>query len=96
LSYSWLFQIPCLLVGNKVDLSEKRQVSKEQGEQLAGALKCRFIETSISEPGVYRLTNSLLGAKTKLNVENAFMQLAEMVVARAAAKVFPPSRRPGN
>jgi small GTP-binding protein len=63
--------IPCLLVGNKVDLAEKRQVSKEQGEQLAGALRCRFIETS---------------AKTKLNVENAFMQLAEMVVARAAAK----------
>jgi len=63
--------IPCLLVGNKVDLAEKRQVTTQQGEQLASGLKCQFIETS---------------AKTKLNVENAFMQLAEMVVKRAAAK----------
>lgn len=35
-----------MLVGNKTDLSEKRQVSMEEGERKAKELNVMFIETS--------------------------------------------------
>lgn len=35
-----------MLVGNKTDLSEKRQVSTEEGERKAKELNVMFIETS--------------------------------------------------
>ncbi len=35
-----------MLVGNKTDLGEKRQVSTEEGEQKAKELNVMFIETS--------------------------------------------------
>ena len=35
-----------VLVGNKVDLSDKRVISKEQGMQLAKLHGCSFFETS--------------------------------------------------
>jgi Ras-related protein Rab-6A len=35
-----------MLVGNKTDLGEKRQVSSEEGEQKAKELNVMFIETS--------------------------------------------------
>jgi len=38
--------VPMVLVGNKCDLNEKRQVTKEQGEQLAKQLGVPFFETS--------------------------------------------------
>ena len=55
-------QIPFALIGNKMDLESERQVSKEEGEELAaeiGALV--FLETS---------------AKTGTGIENAFNQVA--------------------
>ncbi len=39
-------QIPIVIVGNKVDLADKRQISTEQGAKIAASLKCPFIETS--------------------------------------------------
>jgi GTPase SAR1 family protein len=50
-----------MLVGNKTDLTEKRQVSQEEGEQLAKDMGLHFIETS---------------AKTSFNVKNLFRKLA--------------------
>ena len=38
--------IKLMLVGNKIDLSDKRQVSTEEGQKLASELKIGFIETS--------------------------------------------------
>jgi len=35
-----------ILIGNKCDLEEKREVLKEQGEEKAKAFECAFLETS--------------------------------------------------
>ncbi|KAJ3405034.1 hypothetical protein HDU80_001988 [Chytriomyces hyalinus] len=49
--------ISIVLVGNKCDMAGEREVSTQEGLELANRLKCEFIETS---------------AKTKYNVESAF------------------------
>lgn len=46
--------IPAILVGNKIDLAEKRKVTPEEAEQKARNWSIRYIETS---------------AKTKHNVD---------------------------
>jgi len=46
--------IPLILVGNKCDMSSKREVEKAEGEAMAKTLGCEFLETS---------------AKTCINVE---------------------------
>lgn len=53
--------IPVILVGNKIDLKEKRQISTEEGQKLAKAFGCQFIETS---------------ARSRTNVDEAFELLA--------------------
>jgi len=58
--------VPFVLVGNKCDLDNARSITKEQGEQLAGELKCKFLETS---------------AKKRLNVNEAFNELVREVKA---------------
>jgi GTPase SAR1 family protein len=40
---------PCVLIGNKSDIEDKRMVSKEKGEELAKFLGCNFYETSAKE-----------------------------------------------
>lgn len=50
-----------MLLGNKCELNEKRQVTKERGEQLAVEYGIKFFETS---------------AKNSINVEEAFNTLA--------------------
>ena len=52
--------IPLVLVGNKCDLHEEREVSFAEGEQLAKSLNCPFHETS---------------AKQDTNVEVMFLSL---------------------
>ena len=47
--------VPMVLVGNKNDLEESRQVSRDQGQAMARQFNCAFLETS---------------AKKKNNVEN--------------------------
>ena len=39
-------QVTLIIVGNKIDLAEKRQVSTDDGKQLADELGCMFTETS--------------------------------------------------
>lgn len=56
-----------LLVGNKADLESKRQVTFEEGKELADSLGIKFIETS---------------ALSSNNVETAFITLATEIKSR--------------
>jgi small GTP-binding protein len=58
-------EIFLILVGNKIDLEEKRTVSTEQGKELANELGISYIETS---------------AKTGENINDAFKMLALQLV----------------
>ena len=58
-----LESIPVMLVGNKCDESESRQVQTSLGEQQAKQWKCNFMETS---------------AKTNHNVKELFQELLNM------------------
>lgn len=57
--------ISTVIVGNKVDLEERRQVPKETGEKLAARHAYLYIETS---------------AKTGHQVKKAFYELAEVLI----------------
>ena len=57
-----------LLIGNKCDLNEDRQVTTERGKQLAQEYNMQFFETS---------------AKADLNVQKAFIQIAHDILANA-------------
>ncbi|KAF9927581.1 GTP-binding protein [Linnemannia zychae] len=64
LNYTGTDWAPIVLVGNKTDLQGQRQVSREEGEELAAKWKCLSCETS---------------AKTKKNIERTFeLMLAEI------------------
>ncbi|CAJ0753981.1 21126_t:CDS:2 [Entrophospora sp. SA101] len=55
-------QVPLMLVGNKCDKITEREVSREEGMNMAKRLGCEFIESS---------------AKTCVNVERAFYTVKE-------------------
>jgi len=59
-----LDKVPAVLIGNKSDLENEREVSKEQGEELARELGCQFMETS---------------AKTAKNVTEAFHAMVRAI-----------------
>lgn len=46
LNYTGSDHVPAILVGNKSDLHMQRQVTEEEGKELAAKLKCGFVETS--------------------------------------------------
>jgi small GTP-binding protein len=62
--------VPLIVVGNKCDL-EDRQVSTEDGKQLAEKQGLIFLETS---------------AKTNLNIETAFQELSKKLIESDLAK----------
>jgi len=57
--------IPMILIGNKADLREQREVTTEQGEKLAEKYQVKFYETS---------------AKTKANIEESFFDLVRLIL----------------
>eukprot|EP01087_Luapelamoeba_hula_P009864 TRINITY_DN257_c0_g1_i1.p1 TRINITY_DN257_c0_g1~~TRINITY_DN257_c0_g1_i1.p1 ORF type:complete len:204 (-),score=29.37 TRINITY_DN257_c0_g1_i1:175-786(-) len=57
--------VPCILVGNKADMEDKRKIARNEAEGLAKKLQCRFIETS---------------AKQRKNVDEMFTQLVEEIL----------------
>uniref|UniRef100_A0A8C2QU53 small monomeric GTPase n=1 Tax=Capra hircus TaxID=9925 RepID=A0A8C2QU53_CAPHI len=61
-----------MILGNKCDVNDKRQVSKERGEKLALDYGIKFMETS---------------AKANINVENAFYTLARDIKAKMDKKL---------
>ncbi|CAF1312105.1 unnamed protein product [Rotaria sp. Silwood1] len=56
--------IPGILVGNKIDLDDKRKITFEEAEEKARSWSIRYIETS---------------AKTKHNVDKVFCELMRIV-----------------
>ena len=56
--------VPMVVVGNKCDLEEARQVAKSEGEITANSWNCPFFETS---------------AKTGVNVKEAFYQVVREI-----------------
>jgi Ras-related protein Rap-1A/Ras-related protein Rap-1B len=64
--------VPLVLVGNKVDLAEDRQVSTDAGEKRAKKYKnCSYIETS---------------AKLQINVREAFEMLVRKIHGKTPKK----------
>ncbi|XP_034468533.1 ras-related protein Rab-8A isoform X1 [Hippoglossus hippoglossus] len=61
-----------MVLGNKCDINDKRQVSKDRGEQLALEFGIKFMETS---------------AKANINVENAFLTLARDIKSKMDTKL---------
>ena len=61
-----------MILGNKCDIQDRRQVSKERGEKLAIEYNIKFMETS---------------AKSSLNVEEAFFNLAKDIKTKMEKKL---------
>ncbi|KAJ3444924.1 ras-like protein rasd [Anaeramoeba flamelloides] len=57
-------EVPMIIVGNKNDLENERQVSKVEGTDLARSFNCPFIESS---------------AKTRTNVDECFVNLVREI-----------------
>ena len=70
-----------ILVGNKCDLEDKRDVSKEQGEEMAEHYGIRFLETS---------------AKVSNNVEQAFTLMTREIKNRVAKPEPKPGVKPNE
>ncbi|XP_061426980.1 ras-related protein Rab-8A-like [Lethenteron reissneri] len=61
-----------MVLGNKCDMNDRRQVTKERGEKLAEDYNIQFMETS---------------AKASINVEEAFFTLAREIKAKMDKKM---------
>lgn len=59
-----------MLLGNKRDMTDRRVVSKERGEQIAINHQIRFLETS---------------AKANINIDKAFYDLAEAILDKVSS-----------
>lgn len=55
---------PVIVIGNKCDLESERQVSVQEGRDLAKQFQCKFLETS---------------AKLKINVDESFYSLVREI-----------------
>lgn len=64
-------QIPLILVGNKVDLEDRREVSSDEAQGLASSWGAAYLETS---------------AKTKFNVDKVYYDLLGRIQARKTAQ----------
>nr|XP_057930780.1 ras-related protein Rab-8B-like [Doryrhamphus excisus] len=60
-----------MILGNKCDMADRRQVSKDRGEKLAIDYGVKFLETS---------------AKTSLNVEEAFYSMGRDILHNLSSK----------
>ena len=82
-------KVVVILVGNKCDFEEKRQVSKEEGEQLAQELNLPFFECSAKEnKNINEAFNGLI-AKLIINyqnVEGKGVKLQQKIVGGTAKK----------
>ena len=66
---------PIILIGNKCDLKERRQVSEEEGKQKANNYKIDFMETSVKE---------------NINVDKAALAIINKVIEEQKDKLKKP------
>jgi len=59
--------VPVVLVGNKVDVYERREVSREEAEEFARSLGLTHVEAS---------------AKTSMHVDGCFISLSELMLQK--------------
>lgn len=64
--------VELMILGNKCDIADKRQVSKEKGEQLALQHSIKFMETS---------------AKANINIEESFTTLARDIKCKMEHRI---------
>ncbi|KAK3580505.1 hypothetical protein CHS0354_001103 [Potamilus streckersoni] len=69
-------EFPMILVGNKADLEHQREITLEEGREMARLLKLTYIEAS---------------AKLRLNVDQAFYELVR-IVRKFQAKYSPQEK----
>eukprot|EP01111_Echinosteliopsis_oligospora_P007380 TRINITY_DN222_c2_g1_i1.p1 TRINITY_DN222_c2_g1~~TRINITY_DN222_c2_g1_i1.p1 ORF type:complete len:188 (+),score=44.89 TRINITY_DN222_c2_g1_i1:117-680(+) len=68
-------RVPMIVVGNKCDLQNERQVAEREGQDLAKSFACPFIETS---------------AKSRVNVEESFYQLVRQIRTQIRSETKKP------
>lgn len=73
--------VSMILVGNKADLEDQRQVSTEEGKELADHFKINFLETS---------------AKQSMNVEKAFVLMTSQISSKVYSQVNKQTQNSGN
>ena len=73
--------LPMMLVGNKCDLENKREVSTTEGQDLARAFGAQFKEAS---------------AKTRINVEEVFYDLVRSIRSHQGKKTVGPGKKPAS
>ena len=61
-----------MILGNKCDMEEQRQIPKERGESISRDNGITFLETS---------------AKNNINIEEAFMQISERILDKLPGAV---------
>ena len=71
-------KLPIVLVGNKADLTDERQVSNEEGKNLAENKGFHFYETS---------------CKNGTNINECFLDLAELVYEKSGKKLSQNSNK---
>nr|XP_039323677.1 ras-related protein R-Ras2-like [Saimiri boliviensis boliviensis] len=71
-------EFPMILVGNKADLDHQRQVTQEEGQQLARQLKVTYMEAS---------------AKIGTNVDQAFHELVRLIRKFQEQECLPSSEK---
>lgn len=59
-------KVPCIVIGNKLDLEEERKISYEEGSNLSKELGFEYYETS---------------AKSAENVEMVFRRISDLIIA---------------
>eukprot|EP00127_Corallochytrium_limacisporum_P000883 Clim_evm16s29 gene=Clim_evmTU16s29 len=72
-------EVEKMILGNKCDMEDKREVPKERGEKIAGEYGAKFLETS---------------AKNNINVEEAFMTIARDIKKKMDLKAVQPKPNP--
>lgn len=73
--------VPLMIIGNKCDMEDKRQVSTEEGRELAAKYNLIFLETS---------------AKNNTNIENTFTDLSRLLMKDAENKPKQESKNQVN
>ncbi|XP_072267374.1 ras-related protein Rab-10-like isoform X2 [Pyxicephalus adspersus] len=69
-------EVEVVLLGNKCDKEDEREVSKERGEKLAWEYGIPFFETS---------------AKENINIDKAFLNLSKAIYEKRFSMVFNPN-----